>query len=74
MQSKLDEIMQNQLDQKELKKQLEQVVGAACRANILNGARVKPNDDIKNKLLNIIELVGDCLFDLDTEFLADRNI
>ena len=72
MQSKLDEIYRNQLDHKEIKKQLQQVVGETMKAYLLNGSRVKPNDDIKNKLLNIIELVRDCLFDLDTEFLADR--
>ena len=66
------EIYQNQLDQKELKKQLQQVVGETMKAYLSNGARVKPNDDIKNKLINIIELVRDCLFDLDTESLADR--
>ena len=42
------------------------------KAYLLNKSRVKPNDDIENKLLNIIELVRDCLFDLDTEFLTDR--
>ena len=72
MKSKLDEIMQNQLDQKEIKKQLQQVVGETMKAYLLNKSRVKPNKDIENKLLNIIELVRDCLFDLDTEFLADR--
>ena len=74
MKSKLDEIMQNQLDHKEIKKQLEQVVGETIKAYLSNKTRVKPNDNIENKLLNIIELVRDCLFDLDTEFLADRNI
>ena len=68
------EIYRNQLDQKELQKQLEHVVGETMKAYLSNKARVKPNDDIENKLLNIIELVRDCLFDLDTEFLADRNI
>ena len=74
MQSKLDEIYRNQLDQKEIKKQLQQVVGETMKAYLSNKTRVKPNDDIENKLLNIIELVRDCLFDLDTEFLSDRNI
>lgn len=71
MQSKLDEIMQNQLDQKEIEKQLQHVVGETVKAYLLNESRVKPNDDIKNKLLNIIEIVRDCLYDLSTEFLAE---
>ena len=66
--------MQNQLDQKEIEKHLQHVVGETMKAYLLNKSRVKPNDDIQNKLLNIIELVRDCLYDLSTEFLADRNI
>ena len=66
--------MQEQLERKEIEKQLQQVVGETMKAYLLNGSRVKPNDDIKNKLVNIIEFVRDCLNDLSDEVLADRNI
>ena len=52
---------------KELKKQLEKIYVAVYNAYSLNDVRVKPNDDIKNKLLNINKLTKECLELLEAE-------
>ena len=52
---------------KEIKKQLEKIYVAANNAHSLNEIRVKPNDDIKNKLLNISKLAEECLELLEAE-------
>ena len=50
---------------KEIKKQLEKIYVAVYSAYSLNSARVKPDYDIKNKLLNIHKLTTECLDILD---------
>ena len=52
---------------KELKKQLEKIYVAVYNAYSLNDIRVKPNDDIKNKLSNINKLTEECLELLEAE-------
>ena len=52
---------------KEIKKQLEKIYVAVYNAYSLNDARVKPNDDIKDKLLNINKLTKECLKLLEAE-------
>ena len=52
---------------KEIKKQLEKIYVAVYNAYSLNDVRVKPNDDIKNKLLNINKLTKECLELLEAE-------
>ena len=52
---------------KEIRKQLEKIYVAVYNAYSLNDVRVKPNDDIKNKLLNINKLTKECLELLEAE-------
>lgn len=52
---------------KEIKKQLEKIYVAVYNACSLNDVRVKPNDDIADKLLNISKLTKECLELLEAE-------
>ena len=52
---------------KEIKKQLEKIYIAAHDASSLNEIRVKPNDDIADRLLNISKLAEECLELLEAE-------
>ena len=52
---------------KEIRKQLEKIYVAVYNAYSLNDVRVKPNDDIADKLLNISRLTKECLELLEAE-------
>ena len=52
---------------KEIKKQLEKIYVEVFNAYSLNDIRVKPNDDIADKLLDIRKLTKECLKLLEDE-------
>ena len=52
---------------KEIKKQLEKIYVAVYNAYSLNDVSVKPDDDIKNKLLTINKLTKECIEKLETK-------